>query len=40
MRALSFVRDQLLDGRTGSVVLEQPGLLIEPLQRPQFLLPS
>jgi hypothetical protein len=40
MRALSFFRDQFLDGRTRSVMLEQSGLLIEPLQRPQFLLSS
>jgi hypothetical protein len=40
MRVLSFFRDQLLDGRTRRVMLEQPGLLIEPLQRPQLLLSS
>jgi hypothetical protein len=40
MRSLSFFRDQLVDGWTRSVMLEQPGLLVEPLQRPQFLLPS
>jgi hypothetical protein len=40
MRALSFFHDQLVNARTCSVMLEQPGLLIEPLQRPQLLLPS
>jgi|HubBroStandDraft_3_1064219.scaffolds.fasta_scaffold491464_2 hypothetical protein len=30
-RALSFYRDQLIDGMTRSVMLEESGLLIEPL---------
>jgi hypothetical protein len=31
MRSLSFLGDQLLDLMARSVMLEQPGLLIEPL---------
>jgi hypothetical protein len=31
MRAFSFLRDQLLELRTRNVVLDQPGLFIEPL---------
>jgi hypothetical protein len=40
MRPISFVGDQLLDRRTRSLLLQQPGLLIEALQRTQFLLSS
>jgi hypothetical protein len=40
MRPLSFLRDQLVNGGTRSVSIEQSGLFIEPPERAQFLLPS